>query len=119
MIKMEEALLVFKKWRDEKSLILCTSSLFSCWSLALRGRVAAISEQDEVRVDSLDGAATVLLELRRADGFEYAEPGHAPEPMRSQVPKEWEDASFLLVALPSRVPGLLLRRDKLGFIELR
>jgi hypothetical protein len=118
VITPEEALLIFKKWKDEDTPLFCTSSLFSCWGMAFKGRVVSIERDDEIRIDSVDGVASLFLTLSGAEDFEYAEPGHAPEPIRSLVPPEARQTSFLLVALPLRVWEPLLKRDKLAFVEL-
>ena len=118
MIKPEEALLLFKKWRDERTVVFCTTSLFSCWGLAMRGRVASIEDDNAVRIDSTDGSALLSLVLSKAEGFEYADAEHAPEPIRSLLPPEARSTSFLLVALPLRVWRPFVERDKLGFVAL-
>jgi hypothetical protein len=115
VIRPDEALLIFKKWRDEKTVVFCISRLFSCWAVTLRGRIASIEREDDVRMDSLDGSATLGLTLSGAEAFEYAEPG---EPLRSLVPPEARQTSFLLVALPLRVAQPFIRRDKLAFVAL-
>ena len=106
MIQYLEAVLLFKKWRDEKTSLLCQSSLFSHWGFSLRGTVEAVDDSGHVYLRSSEGAATVSLQLTEVEGIEYGEvPGS-----RTQV---------LIVVLPLRVHEPLLKRDKLTFMELQ
>jgi len=118
MIRLEEALLIFEGWFSEEKTILCTSSLHACWGFSLVGRVAATPTQTEVAIDGLDGRSRLIFDPSKIEGFEYSEPEHAPEPLRSQIPENSRKLSFLVAGLPLRTPVPLLPRDKLFFSEL-
>lgn len=118
MIEPSEARGIFEKWLSEGTEVSCTSSLYSCWGLALRGRVVELAEDGSVLLTTSDGTASLRLNLSEADGFEYAEPKDAPPEIAAQVPERLREAGTLVVGLPLRVPIPTMPRSKLFFMEL-
>jgi len=104
MITLEEALLIFKKWRDEGTPIRCKSSM-RFWGVELRGKVDFVSNRGVVRVVSAD-AAMVELDLPRAEFISY---GEVPSGSRPRV---------LLIAFPPPVLKPGIRRVKVAFFEV-
>jgi hypothetical protein len=117
VIAPEDALLIFNKWKSEGTLVFCTSSLYSCWGLALRGHVTEAS-RDGVRLETPDRLASVAFRPLETDGFEYGESGHAFAEVRDATSVEFREQSTLVVGLPSRVTVPKRPSDKLIFLEL-
>jgi hypothetical protein len=118
MIRLEEALLIFDGWYSEEKTIFCASSLYACWGFSFAGRVSSKPTETEVVIDGLDGKSRLVFDPSKIEGFEYGEPEHAPEPLRSLVPADSRHLSFLVAGVPLRTPVPLLPRDKLLFGEL-
>ena len=103
MIQFGDALLLFKGWRDEKTLLACESSLYSIWHFAIRGRVDSVGDDGLVRFVAEGGAAVMTLDLSKADGIEYGEVPATRRPV-------------LLVAIPPpQARRTALKRDSLLF----
>ena len=85
--KREGASLIFKKWRDEETPVFCESLLFCGLDFKfLRGFVEAVELNDDVRIRSNDGSVSLMVRLRDAEDFAYAESKDSPEPLGSMRP---------------------------------
>jgi hypothetical protein len=108
----DEALLLFRKLRDDGNKVLCRGELFGV-AFTVAGRV---TEAEEGQVDIVGDEASVGLSLI-ADGvtFEYREPRNYPT-IASELPDEQRTAMALVLEFPDR--GRVSRREHIAVIEL-
>src|SRR5260370_24750978 len=122
MISREEAFLIFKKLYEEKSVVVCSGSLFGIRTV-LKGRIFSLSEA-ELAVVSLDNEANLSVRLDLIDEvFLYAEPKDFPI---ADVPESAKESAGLSIGLPLRFLKAQLSgplevpiRDKVTLLELR
>ena len=119
-ITPDDAVLVFRKWLDENTRVLCAGAFFGC-STSFVGRVSKVS-LNGVELVGDDPRCTVSLSPDCPDMlFGYAEPKDFPV----VVPEYVASSSTLTVGLPFRLSpnefeqGVLARREKLIFMEFR
>jgi hypothetical protein len=114
VIKREEALDLFRKWRSESSPLFCFADLFET-RLILEGTVKEFTER-QVSIASLDLKSWLLLALTSDLDFEYREPKDLPMP----APKT--TVAIMVASLPLRVtlpvPSTSPGRQMIFFTEL-
>jgi hypothetical protein len=108
---LTDALLLFRKWRDEGVLVSCISRCSEIFNFSVRGRVTVASDDFEVELQTMDGVGRLRLDLSTATGFMYGESKDAPEPIRSLRP----ESDSLVVGVGKDVDG---RKLVLFFVEV-
>jgi len=124
MIERDEARLMFGKWLEEKTWLLCVFKLSGC-ELNVVGRVTELSEPSLLFI-SRRGDTKFLLRLDLADTeFWYATRRELSEGDLETVPTAERDLGGIGIAFPLRVtleqvtePLRVPERDKLLFLEL-
>jgi hypothetical protein len=104
VIQYGDALLLFRGWQDEKTVLACESSLFSIWGFGMRCTVDSAKDDGVVKLLSIARDAFVELRLSEAEAFEFGRSGAGSEMV------------FVVLPLRSTSPGL--KRDKLTFVEV-
>lgn len=100
MISSEEAFLLIKKWKTERSLLRLVLKLkfgggyFSC-------NVVDV-EDSSVQLAGADSSCEFLLSLAGAS-FEYGDPSEAPPPIRDSSQSKYLDCLSVLFASGDRV----------------
>jgi hypothetical protein len=124
MIALEEARLMFGKWPDDRTWLLCSFRLSLC-ELNVVGRLAELSDTSLLFV-SRGGDTKFVLRLDLTDtAFWYATRRELPERDLEKLPVGERDLGGIGVASPLRVtleqvtgPLRTPERDKLIFLEL-
>lgn len=117
MVTREEAFLVLSKLHADKSVAVCSATLWG-WEVLLKGRISEVSE-DKVTIESLDRQASLVMRLDLEDEiFDYG-----PAPSASTRTGD----TCLVIGLPERFsheqleegPLPALVREKISITELR
>ncbi len=105
VIPPEDAELMLKKWRDERTVVYFETELFAPWGMGLRGIVESVADDGLVLLVSTERDATASFRVGEIEGFEYGEDSK----FRSGV---------LVALLPLRRGESARKRDKLFIGEL-
>lgn len=75
--ELPEALLLFRKWEEEKALVYCEAS-FKVVAFCLEGTITSISDTT-LELASSDGTSKLILALGRVVRFGFGDTRNAPD----------------------------------------